>query len=160
MKRFFSPGICLLLLGAWLLIGAFVIPNVIERRASGSESGTIGALKTIGQAQRAFRDGDEEGDGLTDYGTLAELAGPGTSGLIDAILGSGSKGGYLFAATYGAHTSEFIWIATARPQRPGRTGDRYFVRNHEGVTYYTTAAPFRLNSIDCQIPQGARRVGR
>lgn len=80
--------------------------------------------------------------------------------LIDAVLGSGSRQGYLFEATYGATTSEFIWFGTATPISPGTTGDRYFATNHEGVTYYTSGSPFVLNSVDCQIPPGVQPVGR
>ena len=95
-----------------------------------------------------------------DYGTLAELNSAGETGLIDSVLGSGTKNGYYFEATYGSTTSEFIWFATARPSLPGTTGDRYFCTNHEGVTYYTSASPFRLNSVDCTIPAGAKPVGK
>ena len=78
----------------------------------------------------------------------------------DSILASGTKRGYLFEATYGAKTSEFIWFATARPVIPEVTGWRYFAANHEGVTYYTTSGPFRLNGEDCTIPAGVQPVGR
>ena len=76
------------------------------------------------------------------------------------MLGSGTKQGYLYECTYGATTSEFIWFATARPTLPGTTGDRYFATNHEGVTYYTSAAPFKLNNVDCQMPPNVQPVGR
>ena len=38
-------------------------------------------------------EGDKENDGNLDYGTLREL---GEAGLIDAVLASGTKEGYLF----------------------------------------------------------------
>ena len=63
-------------------------------------------------------------------------------------------------AAGGRTTSEFIWFATASPALPGTTGDRYFVTNHEGVTFYTSEAPFELNNIDCTIPATVRPVGR
>lgn len=132
----------------------------LEPRRSGNETGAIGALKTIGTAQSLFREADKEGDGNLDYGTLRELSTAGEKGLIDSILSSGTKDGYVFEATYGSMSSEFIWFATARPEPYGFRGHRYFCTNHEGVTYYTTKAPFKLNSINCTIPAGARTVGR
>jgi hypothetical protein len=101
-----------------------------------------------------------EGDDNLDYGTLRELGVAGPSGLIDRVLATGTKQGYLFEATYGATTSEFIWIGIASPAVPGTSGDRYFVTNHEGVTFYTSQAPFTLNAKDCTIPAGVRPVGR
>jgi hypothetical protein len=80
--------------------------------------------------------------------------------LIDEILGSGTKNGYVFEATYGASTSEFIWFATARPVLPTTTGDRYFCSNHEGVTFYTSSGPFSMNSVDCTVPAWATPVGK
>jgi prepilin-type N-terminal cleavage/methylation domain-containing protein len=142
------------------IIAAIAIPNLIEARKGGNESAPIGALKTISAAQSLFRESDKEEDGNLDYGTLAELAAAGTTGLIDSVLGSGTKHGYLYAASYGASTSEFIWFATARPAIPGTTGDRYFCANHEGVTFWTVSQAFRLNSADCTQPGGVLPVGR
>lgn len=156
-RRGIECGLCLAVV---VVIGAIAIPNLIKARKGGNETAPIGALKTIGAAQALFRESDKEGDGNLDYGTLSELATAGTTGLIDRVLGSGTKNGYLFECTYGALTSEFIWIATATPTIPGTTGERYFVTNHEGVTCYTTAAPFVLNSVTCEIPPGSTPVGR
>ena len=142
------------------IIAAIAIPNLIEARKNGNETAAIGALKTIGSAQALFRESDKEGDGNLDYGTLSELATAGTTGLIDRVLGSGTKQGYLFDATYGATTSEFIWFCEAHPALPGTTGDRYFATNHEGVTYYTAQSKFALNSIDCQLPNNVQPIGR
>lgn len=153
--------VVLLLLGGAMLVIVGVVMSAAEihthtRLCNGYPA--IGALKTIGTAQALFRESDKEADGNLDYGTLAELSSAGTTGLIDRILGSGTKGGYLFEATYGATTSEFIWIATARPAFSGC--GRFLVANHEGVTYYTTAGPFQLNSVDCSIPPGVNPIGR
>ena len=138
----------------------FVIPKFARGRSVGNGTRAIGTLKTIGMAQSLFREADKESDGNLDYGTLAELATAGRLGLVDSILGSGTKNGYFFEATYGSATIEFIWFATARPALPGVTGHRYFCTNHEGVTYYTVNQPFRMNNVDCTVPAGATPVGR
>ena len=143
------------------IIAAIAIPNLIEARKNGNETAAIGALKTLSAAQSLFRESDKEQDGNLDYGTLAELASAGTSGLIDSVLGSGTKQGYLFQATYGATTSEFLWMSIATPALPGTTGDRYFCNNHEGVTYFTSSGAIPLNSTTCSIPAGGvQPVGR
>ena len=142
------------------IIAAIAIPNLIEARKNGNETAAIGALKTLGTAQSLFREADKEADGNLDYGTLTELSSAGTTGLIDSVLGSGTKNGYIFDCSYGATTSEFIWFATARPALPTTTGDRYFAANHEGVTFYSSLIPFSLNTLNCTIPAGPQPVGR
>ncbi len=151
----FGGGLCFV-----ALIAAIAIPNLIEARKNGNETAAIGALKTIGAAQALFREADKESDGNLDYGTLNELAGGnGGMGLVDSVLGSGKKQGYLFQASYSAATSEFLWFATANPTKPGTTGDRYFATNHEGVTYYSATAPIPMNTGDCSFPQDRLQSG-
>lgn len=163
-KGFDPMPYCILLLIV-AIIAALALPGLIEPPGVGNETGAIGSLKTIGVAQALFRESDREADGVLDYGTLTELANPQPqstrpSGLIDSVLGSGTKQGYIFETTYGASTSEFIWFATARPAIPGTTGERYFCTNHEGKIFYTASQPFGLNSMDCTIPAGATPLGR
>ena len=142
------------------IIAAIAIPNFIEARKNGNETAAIGAMKTIGAAQALFRESDKEADGNLDYGTLVELASAGATGLIDSVLGSGTKQGYSFQATYGATTSEYLWYAVASPVLPTTTGDRYFACNHQGVTFYTSLSAFTLDSTDCTVPAGVQPVGR
>lgn len=159
-RPWITPSGTLLILGV-LVLGIYLASktgNVIDERRWGNDRAAIGALKTIAGAQGRFREEDTEGDGLLDYGTLAELSVAG--GLVDPVLGSGAKQGYLFEACYSSTTSEFLWMATARPVRPGTTGKRYFATNHQGVVFYTTSGPFELNTTDCTIPPGAKPTGR
>lgn len=86
---------------------AVATPTLLEPRTT-PYNATLRELKSIGAAQALFREAGREGDGNLDCGTLAELATARSTGLVDAVLGSGTKGGYLFEATYGALTSEFI----------------------------------------------------
>lgn len=151
---------CLAFVGIVGVLFAFALYNLDHRHGGGNETAAIGGLKTIGTAQMLFREADKEEDGNLDYGTLMELSQAGHTGLIDQVLGSGTKNGYLFKCTYGVRTSEFIWFATATPALPGVTGDRYFAANHEGVTFYTTSQAFSLNTLNCTIPAGVQPVGR
>ncbi len=128
-----------------------------RRRADANEAAAIGALKTISTAQTLFREGDKEGDGELDYARdLKELA---DAQLIDAALGSGTKQGYVFETAASPTTPAFLWMATARPERPGTTGARYFAINHAGVVYHRADAPFEITP-ECDMPPGARPVGR
>ncbi len=135
------------------IIAAIAIPNLIEARKHGNEAAAIGALKTVSTSQTLFREGDKDGNGILDYGTLAQLS---DATLIDGVLGSGTKQGYLFTTAPGDDTPEFLWFAVANPASPGTTGDRYFCTNHAGVIFYTgllgDSIDITAHTDDCEIP--------
>lgn len=145
------------------IIAAIAIPNLIEARKHGNEAAAIGALKTLSTAQTLFREGDKDQDGELQYGTLTELA---NANLIDTVLGSGSKQGYVFGCgpatdTGAADEHTFLWFATANPAAVGTTGDRYFATNHAGVIYYTGTGPIAVNADNTNLPQSnALPVGK
>jgi hypothetical protein len=166
-KKGLSTGVIVLIviaIGAVVLvpciiamIAAIAIPNLIQARKHANEHAAIGALKTIRTCEAIFREADKDKNGVLDYGSLAQF---GQTGLVDSVLASGTKQGYLFEAKASVATSEFLWFATARPAVPGTTGERYFCTNQSGVIFYRLTAPFPMNDDDCQIPKDALPVGR
>lgn len=159
-KRGFTLIELMIVIAIIAIIAAIAIPNLIEARKHGNEAAAIGALKTISTSQTVFREGDKEGDGLLDYArTLGELS---NTNLIDPVLGSGTKQGYIFDATHSTATSEFLWFATANPVQPGTTGDRYFATNHSGVIYYTgvQGTSITANNTTCVVPTTMLPVGK
>jgi hypothetical protein len=147
--------------GAGLLlacvVAAIAIPNIQQARRRGGETPPIGALKTIATSESIFREGDKDQNGALDYASLAQLS---ATQLVDEVLGSGTKHGYLFRAAASVSYSEFVWFATATPVIPRETGDRYFCTNHAAVIFYTTMGSFALNTTDCEIPASAAPVGK
>ena len=138
--------IVILILGS---VAAIAIPNILAARKNGNEAGAIGSLKAISTAQRLFREGDKEGDGSYDYGSLTELA---NSGLIDVYLGSGTKQGYNFVTQASTSSQQFVFWATADPSVQGGSGDKNFATNQAGVIYYTSAGtPIVPNVVDGSI---------
>jgi hypothetical protein len=119
----------------------------------------VGALKSINASQTLFRENDKEGDELLDYGSLAELS---SATLIDPVLGSGTKEGYVFQVRPSPTTGEFLWFATANPAGPATRGDKSYCTNHEGVIFYTTGRTLSLDDggLECTIPAGLLPVGR
>jgi len=110
----------------------------------------IGALKTVNTAQALFREGDKDGDGVFDYGTLSDL---GATNLIDAKLAAGEKGGYRFEVCVGSEAPEFLWMMVAKPIDPN-SGAPCFATNQAGVIF-ESSTPFVLDRAKCVIPQGA-----
>jgi hypothetical protein len=140
------------------VVAAIAIPNmIVTDHDSGNDARAIGALKTIITSEAVFREGDKDENGALDYASLAQLS---ATLLVDGVLGSGTKSGYLFRAEASVSSSEFLWFATATPEVPTVTGDRYFGTNNAGVIYYTTTGSFALNTTDCAIPANALPLGK
>jgi type IV pilus assembly protein PilA len=131
------------------IIAAIAIPNLLQARKNGNEVSAIGALKTMCTSEAIFREGDKEQDGNLDYGMLSELN---NTGLIDSVLGGGTKQGYLFGCVYSFSTSEFLWFAAANAAVQGTTGDRYFNMSMMGVIFYTTGGTLGLDTNTCLLP--------
>jgi len=97
----------------------------------------IGRLQIVVDAQRAFQRAkvvDKDGDGIGDYGTLEELADPGTgSSFIHPELCSGERIGYTFTmeVIYGTATTPPGYACKAVPLRP--PGYRHFSVDQTGV---------------------------
>jgi hypothetical protein len=143
------------LLRAWLEERTGADSPFASFKREANETSAIGALKTIATSQAIFREGDKDGNGVLDYGTLEAL---GKAQLIEATLASGKKRGYVFECQPG-DPCEFLWWATASPEKPGESGNRYFFINHAGVVYWSEK-PFVVDKKKCEIPDGAKTLGR
>jgi len=124
------------------IIAAIAIPNLLRSRMSANEASAAGAMRTLSTSEvsfqtAAFQDGD--GDGLGDYGTLAQLGDPDGAGAtppyIDAVLTAGQKQGYTFTVvvTAGAAAVAPSYVCNADPTNLGRTGFRTFFVDESGV---------------------------
>ncbi|GMV94187.1 MAG: hypothetical protein AMXMBFR82_39650 [Candidatus Hydrogenedentota bacterium] len=129
------------------IIAAIAIPNLLRSRMSANEASASGAMRTISTAEVAFQSAafvDVNGDGLGDYGTLAQLGNPDGGGttpaFVDAVLINGFKQGYAFAVnvTPGNATTPPSYTCTAIPMAPGQTGWRQFFVDDTGVIRFTT----------------------
>jgi hypothetical protein len=101
-----------------------------------NESAAISGLRTVSTAQWAFREGDKDGNAKLDFAPdLPSLA---RHQLIDPALGGGTKMGYIFSITRSGKDPENRWSATARPEKPGWSGTRYFYMDEGGVIRFET----------------------
>lgn len=133
------------------------IPNLKNASARGNETGAIGALRTINMAETLVRERGVGGENR--YATLAELGGAGQA-LIDSVLASGTKQGYVFDVRVSPSEPDSQWAATASPLVPGTTGQRYFCCDPEGVIYCRLDRPFELTAEAKLVLEGANPVGR
>ena len=99
-----------------------------------NERVALSTLKKIMRNQETFRNEDRDGDGIQDYAkTLADLA---RYRLFERGAKNGFKAhGYVFEITFGDVAK---YVATAVPERPGRTGDRFYYVDESQVIRHET----------------------
>jgi len=120
------------------IIAAIAIPNLLAARRSANEGSAISSLRTLHGAQMTYQ---ATSGGGNYAGALATLQ---TPGLIDSVLGSGTKSGYGFtmdAVVAGTGTPATFAAVAAPTTASGSvtdTGTRDFAISTEGVIY---AAP-------------------
>lgn len=119
-----------------LIIAAVAIPNLMRQKMTANETSAVGALQTLNTAAITYS---------TIYGgypkSLAAL-GPAANAtanaadLIDSVLASGTKLGYVFTWTPGATDSNgnvLSYSINADPVSRGTTGQRSFYTDQSGV---------------------------
>lgn len=143
-------------LGA-LLIGHTAVRELTSVRRITNDSAARGALRVLETAQTLYREGDKDQNGVIDYaGTLATL---GQAGVIDEVLASGVKQGYLFRLVRSAEQPEFVWAVAADPILPGVTGRTHYALDWRGRRW-TSDEPIPLDPLTCQPPPGTTEVKR
>ena len=112
------------------IIAAIAVPNLLQSKAAANEASAISAIRNIVTSHITYSATLGAGKYATDLGTLQSAS------LIDSVLGSGTKDGYLFASSGGANA----FTITGEPITAGSTGTRYFFSDESGVIRYNTGA--------------------
>lgn len=122
------------------IIAAVAIPNLLASRRSANEASAISALRTLHNVQMTYQTSTGAGNFAgTDSttGDTAGLAALNSLGLIDSVLASGTKGGYLFVGATsqtgsGAPATFFFSANPVNPSGTLRTGTRRFAVTQQG----------------------------
>jgi type IV pilus assembly protein PilA len=134
-----------------LIIAAIALPNLVAARMSANEASAVQSLRTIQSAETAYA---TTFPSVGFSATLANLGGGGGAGctatpaqacLIDSILASGNKSGYVIVWTGDGLTPSVSYNINADPSVRGATGRRSFFTNYPGVIRYNDAAPATVN---------------
>jgi type IV pilus assembly protein PilA len=131
-----------------LIIAAIAIPNLLRAKMLANEGAAVGSLRNINTAVVIY---------ATKYGSLPPslvVLGPPSNGsesadgagLIDSVLASGTKSGYVFV--YRVHGTEYG--VTANPATQGTTGVRYFFLDQTGIIRLETSHPASAESPPIQ----------
>ena len=148
-QKGFSLIELLIVVAIILIIAAIAIPNLLRARIAANESSAAASTRTIGTAQVSYT------TSFPASGYAALLANLGTGGLgacpaggptaaaaclIDPVLASGTKSGYLIASTgsvlvNGANTE---FLTTAHASNFNITGVKGFCSVDDNVIRYLT----------------------
>jgi prepilin-type N-terminal cleavage/methylation domain-containing protein len=142
------------------IIAAIAIPNLLAARRSANEGSTVSACRTLHGAQMTYSSTYGQGNyagavGAGDNTALSTMAG--TLGLIDNVLGSGTKSGYNFIGgkvlSSSTAAAQFFFSAVpASTAAVTATGTRKFCIATEGVIMADAVAPSThyTSTANCQ----------
>jgi len=126
-----------------LIIAAIAIPNLLRSRLAANEASAVGSLRTINTSAVTYA------STYPDSGFPASLAAMGgatpcaalstAACLIDAVLASGTKSGYVFNWTGDGAAISVGYSITALPVTVGSSGQRSFFSDQSGVIRYNAA---------------------
>ena len=133
-RKGFSLIELLVVVAVVLILAAIAVPNLLRARRAANEASSVASLRAIASGQMAYRH---------TQGAYTTLAGLGSENVIDSVLASGSKSGYLFASDPGTDPS-MEFTAGADPAVSsgiGASGTRFYFVSQDQVIRFNTGAP-------------------
>jgi type IV pilus assembly protein PilA len=139
----------LIVVAVILIIAAIAIPNFIRSKMHANEAAAAQNLRNISTAEVAYSTmyGIGFSSNLTQLSGTLLIADQNNAGLIDQVLASGTKSGYIY--TYTVLTTDpqshvTSYSVNADPQLVGSSGQRHYYTDQSGVIRAndtTTAGP-------------------
>ena len=133
-KRFSDNGFSLVeLLIVVLIIGIIAqmaIPHLMQSKLAANEASAITTVRSVLNAETLY----VTTVGSGKYGTMATLV---SGMLVDTVVGSSTKDGYVFSIALGPANTSFT--LDARPTGYSNSGIRSFFADETAVIRYTTA---------------------
>jgi type IV pilus assembly protein PilA len=138
----------LIVVAVIMIIAGTAIPNFIRSKMRANESGAVANVRTVTTASIVYNTtyGVGFAPSLTALGGNPATPSAASAGLIDSVLSTGIKSGYIFtyaSLAVDANGNVQAYSINADPITPGTTGDKHFYSDQTSVIRYnlsTTAS--------------------
>lgn len=165
VNRGFSLIELLIVVAIILTLAAIAVPNLLRARMAANEASAVGSLRTINTAAVEYNAtyGNGYPPALSALGTTGSTALSCTNAeLIDSVLTTGTKSGFVVAIVHGATrlTSASSscsaaygysdgYVTTATPVSVGTTGQRAFCSDATGVIRFSASGVAGYTTPNC-----------
>jgi type IV pilus assembly protein PilA len=136
----------LIVVAVILIIAAIAIPNYLRSKMLANEASAVQNLRNIATAEMLYSTtyGIDFSNGLTPLSGTGINPDQNNAGLIDELLASGLKSGYIF--TFAVLTTDTqghpgTYSVAADPQSPGISGQRHFYIEQTAVIRSNASVP-------------------
>jgi type IV pilus assembly protein PilA len=112
------------------IIAAIAIPNLLKSQQAARETAAMREVQALGTAQLQY-------SVTKGRGKFASLATLGSEQLVDSVMGTGTKGGYLFTSEPINEGAVAMYDTTAKPTATGTfgVGNRSFYSNESNIVF-------------------------
>lgn len=132
----------------FLIIAAIAIPNLLRARIAANQASAVWSLRTLNMAAITYATTYNKGfpASISALGPPPGRAAPDAdaAGLIDRVLASGTKSGYVFTYSPGEKDAKGLvgaYTIHADPIKPGTTGQNHYFTDQSGVIRQQTGSP-------------------
>ena len=139
-QKGFSLIELLIVVAIILIIAAIAIPNLLRSRMAANEASAVGSIRSVNTAAVTYSSTYPSVGYPSSLAVLgpATAATSATSDLIDSVLASGTKSGYVFVLTPGTGTPLTGYSVTGDAVAQNTSGTRGFYSDQSGVIRYNT----------------------
>jgi prepilin-type N-terminal cleavage/methylation domain-containing protein len=136
----------LIVVAVILIIAGTAIPNFIRSKMRANEAGAVANMRNVCTANVVYNTTYGMGFalGLANLGGNPATPDPTAAGLIDSVLSSGVKSGYIYTYTVlasDAFGNAVAYSLNADPITPGTSGDRHFYTDQSALIRQSLTGP-------------------